>query len=56
MENMWGQVPGLQPKLFLLSRLDTRTLCVRQWAGVGAAWPGFLSPEVKVLLRGQSRA
>lgn len=50
------QVPGLRPKLFLLPHLPKRTLSVWRWAGVGTAWPGSLSPEVKVLLRGQSRA
>lgn len=51
-----NQVPGLQPSLYLSPHLTERTLSVWQWAGVGAAWPGSLSPEVKVLLRGQSRA
>lgn len=51
-----NQVPGLQPNLYLLPHLTERTLSVWPWPGVGAAWPGFLNPEVKVLLRGQSRA
>lgn len=41
---------GPQPHLFLYPQ---RTLNVWQWAGVGAAWPSSLSPEMKVLLRSQ---